>query len=157
MKTQPPRSVDRLNRFVGIGLDISLWVLTAGLGWLVWTLVLASRRQTPAKLLRRHSVIDPVTKRPLSSLKFFARTAISFVEISYIVAGIIFGYGVIIDVGGYWFNSFIFPGVILSLIATDFFLLLTPAKRRLLDLVLTSQVVHKSGEIVAANWTEAEK
>lgn len=71
------------------------------------------------------------------------RTVMSFLELAYMVAGFIWGFSVIIDVGSNWVNTFLIPGLIIGLVAIDFLWLLTPSRTRLLDRILGTQVVHR--------------
>ena len=154
--TSDPR-LSRGDRLLATGLDAVVWALTAGLGWLIWSLIVAKRRQTPAKIVRHHWVINPASGSGASLIRYITRTIISFLELSYVVAGIIWGYGVIIDIGGYWFNSFILPAIILSLIAADFLWILLPGQTRLLDRLLGTHVVHQADWQMPSDSTEATR
>lgn len=69
----------------------------------------------------------------------------SFLELAYIVAGLIWGFSVIIGAGGNWVSTFLIPGLIIGFVAIDFLWLLTPSQTRLLDRILGTQVVHRPG------------
>lgn len=133
------------DRFVAMGVDVALAVLTGGIGWLVWTALLAKKGQTPAKKLRDHVVINSQTARVVSTGRFFARELIVASMFMYLVVGAIWGYGLIIDIGGYWINSFVIPLVIAMVIAVDIAWMFMPARRRLIDVVLSTNVVHGEG------------
>ncbi len=133
------------DRFVAIGVDVALAVLTGGIGWLVWTALLAKKGQTPAKKLRDHVVINSKTARVVGTGRFFARELIVASMFAYLVAGGIWGYGLIIDVGGYWINSWVIPIVIAVVIAVDIAWMFMPARRRLIDVILSTNIVHGEG------------
>jgi uncharacterized RDD family membrane protein YckC len=57
----PPAS-----RLSALLLDVALVVVTLGAGWLVWSLVVWHRGQTPAKQLLGHIVADATTGEPVS-------------------------------------------------------------------------------------------
>jgi len=137
--------LSRADRFTSILLDGVIWVLTAGIGWLIWALVASGRRQTPAKIVRNHWVITPVNARPAPLARYVTRTVMSFLELAYIAAGLIWGFGVIIEVGIDWVSTFLIPGLIIGFVAVDFLWLLTPSHTRLLDRILGTQVVLRTG------------
>lgn len=137
--------LNRADRFATIVLDGLIWALTAGIGWLIWALFASRRRQTPAKIVRNHWVITPVNARPAPLVRYMTRTVMSFLELAYIVAGLIWGFSVIIGAGGNWVSTFLIPGLIIGFVAIDFLWLLTPSQTRLLDRILGTQVVHRPG------------
>jgi uncharacterized RDD family membrane protein YckC len=128
-----------------IALDVVLAVLTAGIGWLIWTIILAKTGQTPAKRLRDKVVVYSRTGTTARPLRFFTRELITTGMFLYLVAGLIWGYGVIIDIGGFWVNTFIIPIVIFLVIVTDIAWLFLPARRRLIDVILRTNVVEGNG------------
>lgn len=133
------------DRFVAMAADVALAVLTGGLGWLVWTAFLAKKGQTPAKKLRDHVVINSKTARVVGTGRFIARELIVAAMFLYLVVGAIWGYGLIIDVGGYWINSWVIPIVLTLVIVTDVAWMFMPARRRLVDVILSTNVVHGEG------------
>ena len=136
--------LSRRDRLGAIALDLGIWLLTAGLGWLVWTLIVAKRRQSPAKILLHHKVVNPSTGYPSTITKYLVRTGVTFIELFYLVAGMIWGFGVLVDVGGYWVNTFILPIFFVAVIAADFLWLILPGQTRLLDRALGTQVIREA-------------
>ena len=126
-------------------VDVALAVLTGGLGWLVWTLFLAQRGQTPAKKLRDHVVVRSTTAQVVGVGRFLARELIISVQFLYLVVGALWGFGLILDVGGYWINSWIIPLFIITVILVDLAWIFTPSRRRLVDVILSTNVVHGEG------------
>jgi uncharacterized RDD family membrane protein YckC len=133
------------DRFVAMAADLALAVLTGGIGWLVWTAVLAKKGQTPAKKLRDHVVISSRTARVVGVGRFLAREIIVSAMFLYLVVGALWGFGLIIDVGGYWINSWVIPIVLCLAIVADIMWLFLPARRRLVDVILGTNVVHGEG------------
>ena len=54
------------HRLGGIALDAALYLLTFGIGWIIWTLVLWSEGQTPAKQILKMRTINFTNGRPAS-------------------------------------------------------------------------------------------
>ena len=133
------------DRFAAMGMDLALAVLTGGLGWLLWTAFLAKKGQTPAKKLRDHVVINSKTARVVGAGRLIARELIIAAMFLYLVVGGIWGYGPIIDVGGYWINSWVIPSVVVVAIAIDITWMFMPAHRRLVDVILSTNIVHGEG------------
>ena len=46
-------------------LEAVIWMVTFGIGWLIWALTLSGKGQTPAKKLLNHTVVDIYTGQPL--------------------------------------------------------------------------------------------
>lgn len=134
-----------VERLTAMAFDVFLALITAGVGWFVWTLILLGDSQTPAKRLRDHVVVDSRTARPASKLRFLSRELLIAIEFVYVAVGVVWGFGIILDIGGYWFNSWILPGFILSAVITDIAWLFLPARRRLVDVILRTNVVSGEG------------
>ena len=64
---------------------------------------------------------------------------------SYVVAGFFWGYGVILDIGGFWINTFVIPIALGLVIALDILWIFLPSRRRLIDVILGSNVVDGGG------------
>ncbi len=60
-------------RLAAVGLEIVLAVVTLGIGWLVWMLVVFARGQTPGKQLLRMRVVSVATGRPVGWARMFVR------------------------------------------------------------------------------------
>jgi len=138
-------SLSALDRFIAIAFDLFLAVITAGVGWVVWTAILAKKAQTPAKRLRDHVVIRSRTGQVAGVGRFLSREIITIAMFAYIAIGALWGFGLIIDVGGYWINSWVIPGVILGAIAVDLLWIFLPPRRRLIDVILGTNVVAGDG------------
>ena len=54
------------HRLAGILLDGLLLMVTFYIGWIIWTLILWGRGQTPAKMILKMRVMDYKSKRPAS-------------------------------------------------------------------------------------------
>ena len=61
---------------MGVIIDVVLAAVTAGIGWLVWTAVLFTKRQTPAGRLRDKVIVDARTARLASPGKYVARQVV---------------------------------------------------------------------------------
>ncbi len=60
-------------RFAGHMLEIGLIIVTAAVGWIVWSFVAYARGQTPAKQLFNMRVVRLESRRRASWLRLFAR------------------------------------------------------------------------------------
>jgi len=126
-------------------IDIGLALLTGGVGWIIWTIFLAKYGQTPAKRLRDKVVITSRTGQIAKGPRFFARELITVAIFFYLIAGFIWGFGVLIDVGGFWINTFAIPLFLGLVIVVDVMWLFLPARRRLIDVILGTNVVEGEG------------
>ena len=135
--------------FLSLLLDFLLGVLTLGLGWLVWALVIFARRQSPAGQLLGLTFVDHRSEGIPRSVTYSVRLFAVFAFSVYLVAGAVWGYGLLIDVGGYWLNSQAIPFVILTILIVDLVLLAFPGRRRgidrLLKLSIRSSTERKRG------------
>tara|TARA_B100000287_G_C20180451_1_gene601986 strand:+ start:151 stop:531 length:381 start_codon:yes stop_codon:yes gene_type:complete len=52
-------------------LEILLYTVTFGIGWIIWALTLNGKGQTPAKKLLNHTVVDINTGQPLGLGRMF--------------------------------------------------------------------------------------
>jgi len=118
---------------VSFPLDFLLGVLTLGLGWLVWALVIFNRRQSPAGQILGVTVVDNDTGGPARGLTYGFRLFLVFAFSLYFVGGAVWGYGLLIDVGGYWLNSQVIPFAMLTILFIDLALLALRGHRRGLD------------------------
>jgi hypothetical protein len=62
----------------------------------------------------------------------------------YVACGAVWGYGLLIDVGGYWLHSQAIPSVILGLIFLDLMFLTLPGHRRGIDWIFKLRIGHSS-------------
>ena len=125
-----------LGPLVALPLDFLLGILTLGLGWLVWALVLYTRRQSPAGQILGVVVVDHRTGGAARGLTYGFRLFLVFAFSLYLVAGAVWGYGVLIDVGGYWLHSQAIPFAMLAILFVDLALLALPGHRRGVDRLL---------------------
>jgi len=130
---------------MGVIIDVVLAAVTAGIGWLVWTAVLFTKRQTPAGRLRDKVIVDARTARLASPGKYVARQVVLVLMFAYVVAGFFWGFGVILDIGGFWINTFVIPVTISAVITADILWIFLPPRRRLIDLILRTDVVEGQG------------
>jgi hypothetical protein len=137
--------VSSWERILGVSIDVVLAAVTAGIGWLVWTAVLFSKRQTPAGRLRDKVIVDSKTARLASPGKYVARQAVVVLMFAYLVAGLFWGFGVVLDIGGFWINSFVIPIILSLVIAVDILWVFLPPRRRLIDVILRTNVVEGQG------------
>lgn len=139
LRTPTPAQV-AFQRLISLVADFALGVATLGVGWLVWAGLLVSRGQSPAGRMFHLSFVDDGTGRQPSNTKLIVRLCVLFVFGLYLVAGALWGYGLLIDVGGYWVHSRVIPSVVLLLIFSDLVALGCKGRRRLLDRVLRIEV-----------------
>lgn len=137
--------VSSWERILGVTIDVVLAAVTAGIGWLIWTAALFAKRQTPAGRLRDKVVVDARTARLASPGKYVARHVVSVLMFAYVVAGIFWGFGVVLDIGGFWINTFVIPITLSLVIAADILWVFLPPRRRLIDVILGTNVVDGQG------------
>jgi hypothetical protein len=137
--------VSSWERILGVTIDVVLAAVTAGIGWLVWTAVLFSKRQTPAGRLRDKVIVDSKTARLASPGKYVARQVVVVLMFTYLVAGFFWGFGVVLDIGGFWVNTFVIPITLSLVIAVDILWVFLPPRRRLIDVILRTNVVEGQG------------
>lgn len=124
-------------RFVSsLAVDFLLGVFTLGLGWLVWALFLLPRSQTPAGRMFQLRIVDVPTLDVPGLAKQLFRLVMVFLGGVYLVAGALWGYGLLVDIGPYWVNSRAIPAFVLGLIVIDMLALALPGRRRLIDRIL---------------------
>lgn len=126
-------------------LESILMIVTFGVGGLIWSLVLANSGQTPASKIRDDVFIQLKTNRKAPAWKLILRQLLVFAFLTYVLLGLIFGFGVIIDVGGYIFATRVIPGIFIGLAFLDFILIFTPIRRRLIDWIFAIKAVDGNG------------
>jgi uncharacterized RDD family membrane protein YckC len=72
-------------------LDFVLWLVTLGIGYLIWTLIVWGKGQTPGKQLLGHVVADANTGVPFGWGQMFVR--------NFLIQGLLFGLVNIVTVG----------------------------------------------------------
>jgi uncharacterized RDD family membrane protein YckC len=115
-------------RLGGHLLEILLFIVTLGIGWLIWSLIVWSRGQTPAKQLLGMRVVALDSGRPARWGKMFLR--------EFVAKGLIFGF-----IGGLLF----FPWLLASI-----WLLWDKNKQELWDKVADTIVVDDPRSQLAA-------
>ena len=60
-------------RLAAVALELVLAVVTLGVGWFVWMLIVFARGQTPGKQLLRMRVVGVATGRPVGWGRMFVR------------------------------------------------------------------------------------
>jgi len=129
----PSRSQTVVRRVLAFVVDVVLGIVTVGVGWLIWAGLVLRRSQTPAGSLFRFTLVDSVSGLPLGAWRMILRTTVSFLFGLYVVAGLLWGFGLLIDVGGYSLHSRLIPGLILTLLAFDLIALFFTGQRRGID------------------------
>ena len=71
-------------RFGGLLLDTALSIVTLGIGWLIWTLIIMGRGQTPAKQLMHMRVVKVADGRAATWGKMFVREFPAKIVISFV-------------------------------------------------------------------------
>ncbi len=120
-------------------------VVTLGLGGLVWSAILARDGQTPGTKVRDELLVNIRNGNKAPMWKLLIRQMLLFASLVYVVLGLVFGFGLVLDIGGYWFATLFLPMGLLSLMMLDFLLIFTPVKRRLIDWVLALKIVEGNG------------
>jgi len=119
-----------------MGVDFLLGVLTLGIGWLVWGIFQLKNSQTPAGRMFDLQLVNSRTGNAPRVRVLIVRLVTLFLGGLYLVAGAIWGYGVLIDVGSYWLHSRAIPAFMISLIAVDLIAKVFAGNRRGLDRIL---------------------
>ena len=83
-------------RFGGLLLEIVLFFVTLGIGYIVWAIIVYTKSTTPAKQLLGMKVIDAKTMRPASTGKMWMRQVVWNIVLS-IGSSITFGILSLVD------------------------------------------------------------
>lgn len=75
-------------RFGAFALDCLLAIVTCGIGWLIWSIVLWNQSTSPAKKMLKLIVIDNETGRPAAMGKMAMRELVGKTLLSWVSAGI---------------------------------------------------------------------
>ncbi len=127
------------------GLDLLLFVLTLGIGALIWSLIAAMVGQTPAGKLRDQVLVNVKNSIQAKPWKLIVRQLVTYLALGFIVATLINGFEVLVDVGGYYFSTYAIPGIVFGFIVVDTLPLLTPMRRRLVDWILAIRWTDGNG------------
>lgn len=126
-------------------LDLLLFLLTLGIGGLIWSIVLAFSGQTPAGKIRDQVLVNVKNSGQAAAWKLVLRQSLTFIGIAYLILTLLSGFAAVFDVGGYYFATYVIPGIILGLMLIDTLLLLTPFRRRLVDWALAIRWTDGNG------------
>ncbi len=85
-------------RLGALVLESVLVLVTLGIGWVIWALVVVGRGQTPAKALLNLRVVDTASLRPVSFVRMF--------WVREIVAGIVASFAIPLTLGVLLFMPF---------------------------------------------------
>ncbi|MFM1783807.1 MAG: hypothetical protein RLZZ579_84, partial [Actinomycetota bacterium] len=127
------------------GLDLMLFILTLGIGAVVWSFVAAIAGQTPAGKLRDQVLVNVKNSIQAPAWKLIIRQLVTYLILGFIVVTLVNGFDILIDVGGYYFSTYVIPGIVFGFILLDTALLLTPMRRRLIDWILAIRWTDGNG------------
>lgn len=86
-----------LHRFGGALLETALAVVTLGIGWLIWWLILLSKGMTPARSILGLRIVNAQTMLPVSNSQVFVRGFVvyflAFSALSSALSLVLFGAG----------------------------------------------------------------
>jgi uncharacterized RDD family membrane protein YckC len=83
-------------RFGAYCLEVVLAIVTLGIGWLIWTLIILGRGQTPAKQLLHMRIVDMETGQVDGYGKMFVREFVLKGIMMSIIVSVTFGLGLIL-------------------------------------------------------------
>ena len=143
------------HRLGGYFLEMALAIVTFGIGWLIWSLVLWGRGQTPAKQILKMRVMDVKSSRPAS----WGQMAIRQVLLP-IVPGVLtwisFGawfirngsdYPNVVPAGSYLISLCLLYLLVFAYFVTDSLWLLRADRRRLTDFWASTFVVNEAATV----------
>lgn len=125
--------------------DMLLMIVTFVIGGLIWSIFVASSGQTPAGTIRDKVLIDVKSNSQAATWKIIFRQTFSALSVAYLVSFVFNGFIPIIDIGGYYFATFVVPSLLLGLVFSDMILTLSPVGRRLIDWALAIRWVDGGG------------
>jgi hypothetical protein len=126
-------------------LDLALMTLTLIIGGIVWSVIAALAGQTPAGKVRDQVLVSVRTSTQAPTWRIVLRQTFSAFSILYILLLAVNGPTVLIDVGGYYFATYVIPFLVLGLIVVDGLFTITPIRRRLVDWLLALRWVDGEG------------
>ena len=126
-------------------LDLLLMTVTLIVGGLIWSFVIAFSGQSPAGQIRDKVLINLRTNQHAPAWKIIFRQSFTALSIAYIAMLIFNGFTPFIDVGGYYFATYLIPSFFLVVIALDLLFTLAPFRRRLVDWALAIRWVDGGG------------
>lgn len=139
------RPIGPKEAFISWLLEVTLMIFTLGIGGLIWSFVLALSGQTPASRIRDDVYVSVRTGRQASAWKLLLRQVMLFLSLAYILSGLVIGFGVLLDIGGYWIATRVIPGILIAIMVMDVVMIFTPFRRRLIDWALGIRFVDGAG------------
>ena len=140
------------HRLAGVVLDAVLLMVTFYIGWIIWTLILWGRGQTPAKLILKMRVMDVKSHQPATWGQMAIRQfLIPFVPGALI--GVAYGswairhgsvLGEVAPAGAFLVVLALLYILTLAYSLTDSFWILGKEKRRLVDYFASTYVVNEA-------------
>jgi uncharacterized RDD family membrane protein YckC len=79
-------------------VEAILWIITLGIGWLIWAAMTAGTGQTPAKRLMKLRVVDAASLKPAGFSRMFWMRGL--------VAGFVAGFAIVFTLGVLLFMPF---------------------------------------------------
>jgi hypothetical protein len=128
-----------------LAYEVFLMIVTLGIGGLIWSWVAAFSCQTPAGKLRDEVIVNVRTGRPAPAWKLLVRQTLLFAAVTWVVLGTVIGFGLVLDVGGYWVATLVIPSLIATVLALDIALIFAPMRRRLIDWLLAIKIAEGNG------------
>ena len=128
-----------------LAYEVVLMTVTLGIGGLIWSWVVAFSGQTPAGKLRDELMVNVRSGKRAPAWKLIIRQTLLFAALAWLILGAIIGYGVLVDVGGYWIATLVIPLVLAAVMVLDVALIFTPMRRRLIDWVLAIKIADGNG------------
>lgn len=135
--------ISAVRRFWSMVLDILLFWLTLGFGWIIWALVLVPKAQTPAKQILGYLLVDRSSgKRPAIwrvAIRLFLPVALTIFAF--------FGPLYVLTYTHEAFDNLVVPVggtlVIALFLLVDGLMVLTRQRRRLFDFIFNTTVVRE--------------
>ena len=139
------------HRIAAAFVDMGLYVVTLGIGWFIWNLVMWGQGQTPAKSLLKIRVVDEKRRKPANWGHMFVRQALIPAAISlvlYIPYVTLLATGITVGFGVFSATAFILCICLaVAIYVTDFVWLFGPRRRRLIDYWAKALVINEANAI----------
>lgn len=126
-------------RFAGLVLDGLLNILTLGIGWFIWFIIVARFGQTPAKQILKMQVISNKTLKPgfgVTFWRYFTPTIFGYLLMPFSFLGFLsLPYSLSTALGIIQFLAFSLP-------LLDALLIFLPPRSRLVDIMFGTRVIR---------------
>ena len=136
------------HRIAAVAVDAGLYIVTLGIGWIIWNLIMWGQGQTPAKNLLKLRVVDETKNRPARWGHMCIRQALipgAISAIYYIPYLVVFITGVTLGSSTLGVICLIASGlVLLAIYITDFVWLFGPRRKRLFDYWAKTIVINEA-------------